>query len=201
MKRDRKASINRKKRAEAFGSIRVIGGQFKGRKLPVLDAEGLRPTTDRVKETLFNWLMHEIRDAKCLDLFAGSGSLGLEAISRYSAAVTFVEKDKQAFKQIQANLQLLNVANSQQSTVHTDAFDFLNSTQTKFDIIFVDPPFGKDLLLPAIEAILGNELLGENGLLYVEHESTLHLDLSTVNLKVVKEKHTASLNYKLLALI
>ena len=89
------------------GSIRLISGQWKGRKLPVLDAEGLRPTTDRVKETLFNWLAAEIRDAHCLDLFAGSGSLGFEALSRYAAHVTMVEFNRSVAQQLIKNLNTL----------------------------------------------------------------------------------------------
>ena len=101
-----------KKRAP--GSVRLISGRWKGRKLPVRDVEGLRPTTDRVKETLFNWLATDIRDSRCLDLFAGSGSLGFEALSRYASHVMMVEMDKGAAQQLAKNLQTLQ---SQQARI------------------------------------------------------------------------------------
>ena len=89
------------------GFVRIISGQWKGRKLPVKDVEGLRPTTDRVKETIFNWLAPHVRGVRCLDLFAGSGGLGLEALSRYAEQVTLVEMVKGAADQIRKNLTAL----------------------------------------------------------------------------------------------
>ena len=97
----------RKQANSSTGSIRIIGGSHRGRKLPVLNAEGLRPTTDRTKETLFNWLMMDVQGANCLDCFAGAGSLGFEALSRGAKSVTFMELDKPAAKQLQANATLL----------------------------------------------------------------------------------------------
>ncbi len=89
------------------GFVRIISGQWRGRKLPVRDVEGLRPTTDRVKETIFNWLAPHVRGTRCLDLFAGSGGLGLEALSRYAEQVTLIEMDKGAADQIKKNLTTL----------------------------------------------------------------------------------------------
>ena len=122
------------------GQIRIIGGQWRGRKLPVLNAEGLRPTTDRNKETLFNWLMPYINDARCLDVFAGSGGLGLEALSRYAAHCDFIELDKQAASQLKSNLTLLKANELASATVHQgDALGILKGiSQAPYDIIFVD---------------------------------------------------------------
>ena len=131
-----------KKRAP--GSVRLISGRWKGRKLPVRDVEGLRPTTDRVKETLFNWLATDIRDSRCLDLFAGSGSLGFEALSRYAAYVMMVELDKGAAAQLTTNMATL--ACNQGKVVQQDALTLLNGKSEPFDIIFLDPPFRRDLL-------------------------------------------------------
>src|SRR5699024_5826550 len=96
-----------RKNAVASGQIRIIGGLWRGRKLPVLNSEGLRPTTDRIKETLFNWLMFDVNERRCLDLFAGSGSLGFEALSRGASQVIMVEKDHQVAQQLSQNLARL----------------------------------------------------------------------------------------------
>ena len=98
--------------SKAMGEVRVIAGLWRGRKLPVLNAEGLRPTTDRVKETLFNWLMMDIANARCLDCFAGSGSLGIEALSRQAQAVVFLEKFATAAQQLKKNLTSLKAENA-----------------------------------------------------------------------------------------
>ena len=111
------------------GHIRIIAGQHRGRKLPVLMADGLRPTTDRVKETVFNWLMPYIQDANCLDCFAGSGGLGFEALSRGASLVTLVELNKSAAQQLTANKALLKADNLQ--VVQQNALDFLQQNQQK----------------------------------------------------------------------
>ena len=95
------------------GEVRIISGQWRGRKLPVLDVQGLRPTTDRVKETLFNWLMHDTAQSTVLDCFAGSGSLGLEALSRYADYVTLVEKAPALARQLQRHLDSLSASNAE----------------------------------------------------------------------------------------
>ncbi|MDO4699052.1 MAG: 16S rRNA (guanine(966)-N(2))-methyltransferase RsmD, partial [Pasteurellaceae bacterium] len=96
---------------QAMGEVRIIAGLWRGRKLPVLNAEGLRPTTDRVKETLFNWLMMDVAGSRCLDCFAGSGSLGIEALSRQAQAVVFLEKFANAANQLKKNLVSLKTNN------------------------------------------------------------------------------------------
>lgn len=155
------------------GFIRIIAGQWRGRKLPVQNVTGLRPTTDRIKETVFNWLQADIYGARGLDLFAGSGSLGFEALSRQAAHVTFVEKDAKAHAQLASNI---NALKTQQAALHlTDAIDFLakkNTTQSPFDLIFIDPPFHLDLIKQSLEKIEENGWLAPNGLIYIESELT-----------------------------
>lgn len=104
------------------GQIRIIGGQWRGRKLPVPDSPGLRPTTDRVRETLFNWLAPVMVDAHCLDCFAGSGALGLEALSRYAAQATLLEMDRAVSQQLQKNLATLKANNARVVNTNTLAF-------------------------------------------------------------------------------
>ncbi|KMK51240.1 16S rRNA methyltransferase [[Actinobacillus] muris] len=152
------------------GEVRVIGGRWRGRKLPVLNAEGLRPTTDRVKETLFNWLMMDIAHAHCLDCFAGSGSLGIEALSRQAQAVTFLEKFATAADLLAQNLKRLAAENGK--VVQTDSLAYLAQAnpQVPFDIVFVDPPFHQHYVPQVLIHLARNGWLAENALIYVETE-------------------------------
>jgi len=182
------------------GHIRIISGQWRGRKLPVLDAKGLRPTTDRNKETLFNWLMPYLNKAKCLDVFAGSGGLGLEALSRYALSCDFIELDKSASAQLKKNLALLTANDAQGASVHQgDALAILPTFSGKhFDIMFVDPPFNKGLVAPTLTAIAANNLLSNHGVLYVEHEANLASITLPNHWQVIKEKRTSALCYYLI---
>src|SRR5690606_3480130 len=108
-----RATEMKKPSSSGSGQIRIIGGQWRGRKLPVTDSPGLRPTTDRVRETLFNWLAPHMVDARCLDCFAGSGALGLESLSRYAAHATLLEMERAVAQQLQKNLATLKAANGQ----------------------------------------------------------------------------------------
>lgn len=197
MKRDRKPISRRNGKSNAAGAIRIIAGQFGGRKLPVLDAVGLRPTTDRTKETVFNWLMQDIQNAACLDLFAGSGGLGFEALSRYAGKVTFVEKDPLAGKQLRTNLATLTPQADQFSLSIGDAFEFLTTTHDTYSLIFIDPPFGKNWVEPAVETIMQRKLLIEDGLIYIEHESSVKFDGDRYGLTLKKQKSTGQVTYSL----
>lgn len=180
------------------GQIRIIGGQFRGRKLPVSDAQGLRPTTDRNKETLFNWLMHHITDARCLDVFAGSGGLGIEALSRYAGFCLFFEKDKTAARQLEGNLTTLN-ANGK--VVQGDALTLLGQQSEPFDIIFVDPPFNADLVGPAISLILQHSLVQTGSLIYLEQEPDAALPALPGHWQIIKHKQSSGLQYLLIEVL
>ena len=121
------------------GQIRIIGGQWRGRKLPVPESAGLRPTTDRVRETLFNWLAADLPQARCLDCFAGSGALGIEALSRYAGHVTLVELEPQVARQLTGNLRTLNSSAGQ--VIQADTLRWLGTPGQPYDIVFIDPPF------------------------------------------------------------
>ena len=125
------------------GKIRIIAGEYRGRRLSVPDRPGLRPTPDRVRETLFNWLGQSLDGLSCLDLFAGSGALGFEAASRGAARVVMVEQDRAAFQALQTSLESLKTR--QVELVFADAFAFLKRKET-FDVVFLDPPFGQNAL-------------------------------------------------------
>ena len=146
--------------------IRIIGGLYRGKKISVPDVDGLRPTPNRVRETLFNWLMNDIRGARCLDAFAGTGALGLEAFSRGAESVYFIEQNNLAFASLKT---LITSFNSKQLTlIHKDANDFIRTSKESFDIIFLDPPFNSDLLATTLETLEKTTLLKEGGLVYIE---------------------------------
>jgi len=183
----------RNEKSAPKGNIRIIGGIHRGRKLPVLMADGLRPTTDRVKETVFNWLMPYIRGAKCIDCFAGAGSLGFEALSRGAEHVTLLEFNKQAAKQLEENKALLKANNLE--VIKTDSLDYLQTPPNQYDIAFIDPPFRKGLVEKV--ANLLNHSLTDNAIVYVEMESESNsLNLPT-NWSLLKEKIAGQVVYRL----
>lgn len=154
--------------ARGANQLRIIGGQWRGRKLGFPDVDGLRPTGDRIRETLFNWLAPEIRGARCLDLFAGSGALGLEALSRGAGASLLVERDAKAAAQLRANLALLRADNGQ--LMQADALTLLrqgNST-APFDVVFVDPPFQLNLWQAVVDALEAGGWLADEASIYIE---------------------------------
>ncbi|MEO7774903.1 MAG: 16S rRNA (guanine(966)-N(2))-methyltransferase RsmD [Steroidobacteraceae bacterium] len=144
--------------------LRIIAGAHRGRKIRFPDVQQIRPTPDRVRETLFNWLAPQIIGARCLDLFAGSGALGLEALSRGAASVVFVERDATAAAGIRGCLVEWQVTGGEVLT--TDALQFLAGAPRPFDIVFLDPPFAGDLLERAAEPL--ERFLAPDGAIYVE---------------------------------
>lgn len=176
------------------GHIRIIAGLHRGRKLPVLIADGLRPTTDRVKETVFNWLMPYVQDANCLDCFAGSGGLGFEAMSRGAESLTLVELNKAAAQQLKNNKALLKIDNIQ--VVQQSALDFLQANQQNFSLVFIDPPFRKGLAQQAAE-LLSVKGLDEDALIYVEMEAETNLQVMPSHWTLLKEKVAGQVIYRL----
>jgi 16S rRNA (guanine966-N2)-methyltransferase len=157
-------------------SLRVIGGEYRSRKLQFADVPGLRPTSDRIRETLFNWLAPVIAGAHCLDAFAGSGALGIEALSRGAGHVDFIEADRAAADAIAANLRLLQCTRA--SLLHTDVLAFLQAPpRQRYDIVWCDPPFGTSLLEQALAALLAQDWLSEEALVYVESPREQHIAL------------------------
>ena len=151
--------------------LRIIGGKWKRRQLPFANIEGLRPTPDRVRETLFNWLMWDIQNAQVLDLCAGSGALGFEALSRGAANVVMIEPDVSQARFLKDNMQLLQ-ANNCQLMVAT-AQRALNTLNVQFDVLFLDPPYALDLWQEL--SVLAEPLLADNAYIYVEADRDLAL--------------------------
>ncbi len=193
MVRRRQQNTSQKKPSTGF--VRIISGLWRGRKLPVHDAEGLRPTTDRVKETLFNWLAQDVPRAKCLDLFAGSGGLAFEAASRQAEMVTMVELNTQAFKQIQQNITALKATNLKAH--NTDALTFLKQQGEPQNVVFIDPPFRKGLLAETVSLLEENGWLADDALIYIETEKELALEGIPAHWHLHREKTAGQVCYRL----
>lgn len=156
--------------AAAPGVVRIIGGSLRGSKLTIPALAGLRPTPQRLRETLFNWLMPVIDGARVLDLFAGSGALGIEAISRGAARALLIERDRVQAARITADLQRLHVENAEARCA--DALEFLANTPGQpFDIVFLDPPFEHELWTRAAEFLDGRGWLSAGTYVYIESPS------------------------------
>jgi len=147
-----------------MNKVRIIGGELRRRMISFPDAEGLRPTPDRVRETLFNWLGQTLYERTCLDLFAGSGALGFEAASRGAERVVMVEMNRTVLRALQDNVKKLGCANV--SVQGQDGLEFASRDGQRFDVIFLDPPFQSDYLPKLLEIL--PQRLNENGVVYVE---------------------------------
>ncbi|WP_428773622.1 16S rRNA (guanine(966)-N(2))-methyltransferase RsmD [Vibrio sp.] len=177
------------------GFVRIISGLWRGRKLPVHNADGLRPTTDRVKETLFNWLAQDVPRSRCLDLFAGSGGLGFEAASRQASEVVMVELNPAAFRQLQQNITSLKADNL--TAINADALQYLQATANPFDVVFIDPPFRQDLLADTVQLLEANGWLAPNAMIYIETEKELHLTGIPEHWQLYREKTAGQVSYRL----
>ncbi|PHM62769.1 16S rRNA (guanine(966)-N(2))-methyltransferase [Xenorhabdus ishibashii] len=187
--------MTKKPQNASLGQIRIIGGKWRGRKLPVPDSDGLRPTTDRIRETLFNWLMPVVQGARCLDCFSGSGALGFEALSRYASHATLIEYDRNVAKQLSANLALLKAENA--DVVQGNALQYLNGTGTPFDVVFLDPPFRKGMLTETINLLEANGWLAEESWIYVEAEAESAATEVPPNWQLHREKTAGQVAYRL----
>lgn len=183
-----------------MGEFRIIGGEWRSRRLNFPALEGLRPTTDRVKETVFNWLMPYLPGAKVLDLFAGSGSLGIEALSRDAGSLVSIEKSSQAAKSLQENYQLLGVSSGRARVECLDALSWLKAAsegENQFDIVFLDPPFRKDLLEETISLLDKAQILVEGAVIYLEQEKEGKKPELPTDWVQLKEKVAGQVSYQL----
>jgi len=204
--RIRKSGKNNEKRHTSLqkeGSFRVIGGEWRSRRLSFPAIEGLRPTTDRVKETVFNWLMPSIEGARVLDLFAGSGSLGFEALSRGADHLTAIEKNREAARSLTNNLELLGVRSDEMvDVINQDAIAWLEhgfkeSTGKTYDIVFLDPPFRKNFLNECLLLLINQGLLKPGALVYIEKELEDIETMVPLTWHCLKEKVAGQVCYQL----
>ena len=188
--------INEMKK-EKKGEIRIIGGKWKGKKIYFNLNDDLRPTPDRAKETLFNWLGQDLNEMHCLDLFSGTGALGLEALSRGAKKVTFVEKNKDYLQKIKkVYLEMSEKEDCDFFCAECLEWVQNNSSKAKYDLIFIDPPFNKNLIDTLLSNILRRELLSERGKIYFEFEKKLDLEIPE-SLSLKKKKSLGKKSYVL----
>ena len=183
-----------RRQQKGSGTLRIIGGDWRGRRLEFPSSPNLRPTGDRIRETLFNWLASEVGGSRCLDLFAGSGALGLEALSRGARHCTFLETSSAAIEGINAHLSLLNAVDRGR-VINTNALSWRDDP---FDIVFVDPPFSENLAIDSLRHLIDNQLLTDSALVYLEVASTASLEDLPPALSIVRDKRTGAVRYLLL---
>jgi 16S rRNA (guanine966-N2)-methyltransferase len=189
-------SAPRVRRAAHARELRIIGGRWRGRKLRFPPSDAIRPTPDRVRETLFNWLAAVIPDAACLDLFAGSGALGLEALSRGAGHVTFVEHDEAAVRELRARLAEWAASGAQ--VQRADALGYLRSAAPQpFGVVFLDPPFEAGLLAPAASLLAARGWLAPGALIYVESPARDELPALPPDWQPLKAKRAGEVGYHL----
>jgi 16S rRNA (guanine966-N2)-methyltransferase len=177
--------------------LRIIGGQWRGRKLSIANVDGLRPTGNRIRETLFNWLSADITDSVCLDLFAGSGALGFESVSRGAAHVTMLEKNSHAYRTLQQHCQTLQTHRTH--VIEQDCLLWLKQPSLKkasVDIAFIDPPFALSIWHQTIDALISSQLLKHHALIYVETPRDTTIQVPDL-WKIHKEKQAGQVCFRL----
>ncbi len=178
------------------GKVRIIGGKWRSRKLLFPGVSGLRPTPDAVRETLFNWLAPVITGSSCLDLYAGSGALGFEAVSRGATRAVLVEKNPKVVKALKKNQQMIDT-NEQLSITCCAALAYLSSVNQVFDIAFVDPPFATDELEKACHQLQKHDLIAPRGLIYLEYAQNRELRYLPENWRLLKQAQRGGVVYEL----
>lgn len=181
----------------ARSQVRIIGGRWRGRKLQFTEVAGLRPTGDRIRETLFNWLTPWLGGARCLDLFAGSGALGIEALSRGAAEVTLIEKHPQAAENLRGNCVQLKADDARIIQADTLVWLANSSPDRPFGIVFLDPPFSSDLLQPCCELMQKPGLLATGSLIYLETDRYQPLPEISPTWELLREKTAGQVSYRL----
>ncbi|MDC9714440.1 MAG: 16S rRNA (guanine(966)-N(2))-methyltransferase RsmD [Gammaproteobacteria bacterium] len=184
-------------------TFQVIGGKYRGRKFSFPDVDGLRPSSSKVRETLFNWIQFKTHGKNFLDLFSGSGALSFEALSRGAKQVTSIEKNTNAFKSLEKNKQLLEVNNL--AIFNQDAFVFLDKKPiTPFDFILLDPPFNKNYLTKVLKLISENDFVVTGSKIYIESEFEITTDFlkdSSLQTSIInKQKKSGAVHYCLIQL-
>jgi len=188
----------RENRGSPSGRLRIVAGKWRSRLLPVADVAGLRPTSERIRETLFNWLTPVIDGARCLDLFAGTGALGFEAVSRGAFSADLVESSSAAGDTLRENSRVL--AATEISIHQMDAFEFLRrrSSQQPFDIVFLDPPFADGNYEELCRLLADKDWLAPGALVYLEQARKNDLPVLPDGWQVKKEKAAGNVRFSLI---
>ncbi len=180
------------------GRLRIVAGNWRSRLLDIADAPGLRPTPERIRETLFNWLAPHIEGASCLDLFAGTGALGLEALSRGAAGTVFVEKSEVAASVLKSNVEMLGAKGA--TVCEADAFEYLRQAPLRsFDIVFLDPPFAADMLEDLCRLIDERQVLAAGARVYLENDVATDEAVLPAGWELLKSRVAGQVRYALVA--
>jgi 16S rRNA (guanine966-N2)-methyltransferase len=178
------------------GRLRIVAGKWRSRVLDIADVPGLRPTSERIRETLFNWLAPTIQGARCLDLFAGTGALGFEALSRGATTVVFVDSSRRAIKTIENSAKTLNATGA--LAYCRDAVDYLRSAApASFDIVFLDPPFADDSLEDLCQRLDDTGVLAPGARIYLEQDRARPATPLPERWRVLKDKTAGNVRYRL----
>jgi 16S rRNA (guanine966-N2)-methyltransferase len=179
----------------ARNELRIIGGKWRGRRIRFPSVEGIRPTPDRVRETLFNWLQHVIAGSRCLDLFAGSGALGLEALSRGAGQVVFVDRERAVIEQLRQTLKVLGATGAQ--LLALDAQHYLDGDAQPFDVVFLDPPFTAEYLPEICATLESRGWLSARAHIYIEQPSHAGSPALPAGWNLLKSGHAGEVGYHL----
>ena len=181
---------------QRISNVRIVGGRFKGLKIPFKASAELRPTSNKSRERLFNWLMNDIEGATCLDMFSGTGALGLEAISRGAKFVYFFEKRRKTCSGIEQTVEKLNIED-QTEIINTDSLDFYFQSRIKrpVDIIFIDPPFRKGLMKKVFKKIKEQKIISNNSIIYAEMEKEKEIEEIILDWNLIKSKTSGQTRY------
>ena len=180
------------------GRLRIVAGKWRSRLLHIADVQGLRPTSERVRETLFNWLVPRLGGARCLDLFAGTGALGLEALSRGAASVVFVDNSPQAISTLRQNAESLQADAA--TIIKADAREYLRqASQGPFDIVFLDPPYALDALGEYCGLLAESGVLRTGALLYIEDDDRRAWPEMPAGWNIDKERKAGNVRYALVS--
>ena len=191
----RRISRGRNDKGSPSGRLRIVAGKWRSRLLPVADETGLRPTSERIRETLFNWLASTIEGSRCLDLFAGTGALGLEALSRDAREVVFVENSSRAAAALKESVKVLEAKGAR---IHqADAIRYLKSEPEPFDIVFLDPPFAADLLEDLCRLLSEGNWLADGARVYLEQDRERPLPALPDGWTIISDKTAGQVRYAL----
>lgn len=177
--------------------VRIIGGTHRSRIIRFPDQDGLRPTSDRIKETLFNWIQNDVSNAACLDLFAGSGSLGIEALSRGAKSVHFVESAAEAAKSINENLADLGLEKAVVSRSSVEAWLKDSAAQSLFDLVFIDPPYADQKLETICEMVTTAQCIRPGGKVYLENNAELSPESFPESWRLLRQKKAGQVSFYL----
>lgn len=192
---ENKKPIHKKRPPKRSGKVRIIGGLWRGRIIHFPPELHVRPTPDRVRETLFNWLANNLRNTWCLDLFAGTGALGFEALSRGASRLTCIDHSFEVIKHLKKTAQILKRPDIEiiNADIPYAGFKF----RTPFDIVFIDPPFYRNLVDSTIKWLEEEKILNPGAIIYIEHETGLKLNSIPTNWHLLKNEIAGQVNYQL----